>query len=217
VADPVTIWTFDWVPDGPRGFVRDLRLRWACEETGTPYRIETVAFEDRHTHHGAFQPFGQVPMLLDGDLHLFESGACLMHLARKSDALVPQDPAGEVKVLQWVLAALNSIEMVSMPWVVLKWSEQEFSVITDWLGKRLDQMEAVLSQRDWLVGGRFTAADLMMADVLRVDLVRNHGNRPASEAFVARMTDRPAFRKAHADQMDHFRAADAKREETSNG
>ena len=217
MADPATIWTLDWVPDGPRGFVRDLRLRWACEETGTPYRMETVAFEDRHTNHLATQPFGQVPMLLDGDLRLFESGACLMHLARKSDALIPQGPAGEIEVLQWVVAALNSIEMVSMPWVALKWSEQEFSVITDWLGKRLDQMEAVLSEREWLVGDRFSAADLMMADVLRVDLIRKHGNRPASEAFVARMTDRLAFRKAYADQMAHFAAADARREEVSHG
>lgn len=126
-------------------------------------------------------------------------------------------PTGEIEVLQWVMAALNSIEMVSMLWIVLKWSEQEFSGITDWLDKRLEQMEAVLAGREWLVGDRFTAADLMMSDVLRVDLIRKHGNRPASEAYIARMTDRPAFRKAHADQMAHFAAADAKREEVSHG
>ena len=217
MTDPVTIWTLDWVPEMPRGFVRDLRLRWACEEAGIPYRIETVAFDDRHTNHLDTQPFGQVPMLEDGDLRLFESGACLMHLARKSDALIPQGPTGEIEVLQWVMAALNSIEMVSMPWIVLKWSEQEFSGITDWLDKRLEQMEAVLAEREWLVGDRFTAADLMMADVLRVDLVRRHGNRPASEAYIARMTGRPALRKAHADQMAHFAAADATREGVSNG
>ena len=217
MTDPVTIWTLDWVPEMPRGFVRDLRLRWACEEAGIPYRIETVAFDDRHTNHLDTQPFGQVPMLEDGDLRLFESGACLMHIARKSDALIPKGPTGEIEVLQWVMAALNSIEMVSMPWIVLKWSEQEFSGITDWLDKRLEQMEAVLAEREWLVGDSFTAADLMMADVLRVDLVRRHGNRPASEAYIARMTGRPAFRKAHADQMAHFTSADATREGVSNG
>lgn len=217
MAYPVTIWTLDWVPEMPRGFVRDLRLRWACEEAGIPYRIETVTFDDRHANHLDRQPFGQVPMLEDGDLRLFESGACLIHLSRKSNRLLPKEPSGEIEVLQWMMAALNSIEMVSMPWIVLKWSEQEIAVITDWLDKRLKQMEAVLAEREWLVGDRFTAADLMMADVLRVEMIRNHGERPASEAYVARMTDRPAFRKAHADQITHFRAADAKRKETSNG
>lgn len=217
MTDSVTIWTLDWVPEMPRGFVRDLRLRWACEEAGIPYRIETVAFEDRHTNHLERQPFGQVPMLEDGDLRLFESGACLVHLARKGQTLMGDGRSTDIEVLQWIMAALNSIEMVTMPWVVLTWSDQEFAGITDWMDKRLTQIEAVLAEREWLVGDGFTAADLMMADVLRVDLVRKHGDRPASEAYVRRMTDRPAFRKAHADQLAHFQAADAKREESSNG
>ena len=62
---------------------------------------------------------------------------------------------------------------------------------------------------------RFTVADLLMADVLRVSAVRAFGDRPASEAYVARVTDRPAFRKAQADQMAHFAAGEEKR--TDNG
>ena len=217
MADPVTIWTLDWVPETPRGFVRDLRLRWACEEAGLPYRIATVAFDDRETNHLDRQPFGQVPMLEDGDLRLFESGACVIHLARKGGMLIPGDPKAEIEVLQWIMAALNSIEMVTMPWVVLTWSDEEFAGITGWLDKRLAQIEAVLAGREWLVGDTFTAADLIMADVLRVDLVRKHRDRPASEAYVRRVTDRPAFRKAHADQLAHFAVADANREEKSDG
>ena len=217
MADPVTIWTLDWVPEPPRGFVRDLRLRWTCEEAGLPYRIATVAFDDRETNHLDRQPFGQVPMLEDGDLRLFESGACVIHLARKGGMLIPGDPKAEIEVLQWIMAALNSIEMVTMPWVVLTWSDEEFAGITGWLDKRLAQIEAVLAGREWLVGDTFTAADLIMADVLRVDLVRKHGDRPASEAYVRRVTDRPAFRKAHADQLAHFAVADANREEKSDG
>ena len=79
------------------------------------------------------------------------------------------------------------------------------------MGKRLQQLENVLSERDWLAAGRFTAADLLMADVLRVSAVRSFGNRPATEAYVKRATNRPAFKKAYADQMAHFEAADAKR------
>ena len=217
MADPVTIWTLDWVPEPPRGFVRDLRLRWTCEEAGLPYRIATVAIDDRETNHLDRQPFGQVPMLEDGDLRLFESGACVIHLARKGGILIPADPKAEIEVLQWIMAALNSIEMVTMPWVVLTWSDEEFAGITGWLDKRLAQIEAVLAERQWLVGDTFTAADLIMADVLRVDLVRKYGDRPASEAYVRRVTNRPAFRKAHADQLAHFAVADANREEKSDG
>lgn len=96
----LTIWTLDWVPEGPRGFVRDLRLRWACEEAGLTYTVRTVPFETRATNHSDRQPFGQVPFLDDGELRLFESGACLIHLARKSEALMPRDPAGEAETLQ---------------------------------------------------------------------------------------------------------------------
>ena len=68
------------------------------------------------------------------------------------------------------------------------------------VSKRLDQLEQVLNEREWLSAGRFTVADLLMAHVLRVEKVRAFGNRPASEAYIARATDRPAFRRAQADQ-----------------
>ncbi len=205
------IWTYDWVPKGPRGFVRDLRLRWACEEAGLPYSVRTIPFDGRETNHLSQQPFGQVPFLGDGELQIFESGAGLMHLARKSETLMPGDPAGEAATLQWLFAALNSIEMVSVPWWFLTMTGQPDNALAGWMGNRLAQLETVLAAREWLVADRFTAADLLMADVLRVGKVRTFGDRPATEAYVTRVTARPAFRKAHADQMAHFAAADAKR------
>jgi glutathione S-transferase len=207
----ITIWTLDWVPEGPRGFVRDLRLRWACEEAGLAYSVRTVPFDGRETNHLPHQPFGQVPFLTDGDVETFESGAGLLHLARKSEKLMPRDPAGETETLQWLFAALNSIEMVSVPWWFLEISGAKDNGLAGWLESRLGHIERVLSERDWLAAGRFTVADLLMADVLRVQKVRAFGDRPASEAYVARVTERPAFRKAHADQLAHFAAADAER------
>ena len=212
----IVIHTLDWVPEGPRGFVRDMRLRWACEEAGLPYRIETVPFDDRATNHLDRQPFGQVPFLTDGDISLFESGACLMYLARKSEALMPRDPAGEAAVTEWIFAALNSVEMVSVPWWFLGLSEQDENGLDGWMDMRLGHIEQVLATRKWLAAGRFTAADLIMADVLRIPAVRKRGDRPATEAYVARVTDRPAFRKAHADQMAHFAEADEARAATAN-
>ncbi len=202
------IWTYDWVPEVPRGFVRDLRLRWACEEANLTYAVETVPFDDREMSHLARQPFGQVPFLSHGEIQIFESGAGLLHIARRSETLMPLDAAGQAHTLQWVIAALNSIEMVSVPWWFLTISGNADNELAGWMGKRLDQLEDVLSERNWLVADRFTVADLLMADVLRLPKVRAFSNRAATEAYVARVTDRPAFKKAYADQMAHFELAD---------
>jgi glutathione S-transferase len=213
----LTIWTYDWVPPGPRGFVRDLRLRWACEEAGLAYEVRTIPFEDRETNHLERQPFGQAPFLNDREVEIFESGAALLHLARKSDRLMPPDPTGEAETLQWTIAALNSIEMVTVPWWFLKICGDEDNGLTGWMGTRLDQLEKVLSEREWLAADRFTVADLLMADVLRVREVRAFGDRPATEAYVARVTDRPAFRKTQADQVALFEAGDEKRAGKASG
>lgn len=141
----LAIWTYDWVPEGktgPRGFVRDLRLRWACEEAGLTYRIKTTPFEDRGPDHIARQPFGQAPFLEDNGITIFESGACLLHLARKSEKLMPRDPVGEADTLQWTIAALNSVEMVSVPWAFLSWSEGPDNALSGWLASRLEHVDA---------------------------------------------------------------------------
>jgi glutathione S-transferase len=68
---------------GPTGYVRDLRVRWALEEAGLPYRVNnSVPFGNRSAEHFAHLPFGQVPWLIDGDLSIFESGAILLLFAR---------------------------------------------------------------------------------------------------------------------------------------
>ena len=208
MAEKLIIWTLDWVPEGPRGFVRDLRLRWAAEEAGIPYEVRSVPFDGRETNHLDRQPFGQVPYLSDGDVTLFESGAGLLHLARRSEALMPRDAVGEAETLQWVVAALNSIEMVTVPWWFLTISGEPNNGLTGWVDQRLAHIERVLSERQWLAASRFTVADLLMADVLRVPLVHAHGERPATEAYVKRITGRSAFLAAHAAQVAYFAAAD---------
>ncbi|NGQ92848.1 glutathione S-transferase family protein [Rhodobacter sp. HX-7-19] len=210
--EQLTIWTFDWVPEGPRGYVRDLRLRWACEEAGLSYRVGSVPFEDRGAEHRAMQPFGQVPYLTDGDVSLFESGACLLHLSEKSETLMPRERALRAETLSWVLAALNSVEMVSVPWWFVGLSSPPENPLEGWLRARLTVLEDVLTARDWLVDDRFTAADLIMADVLRPPWIRAIGDYPATEAYINRICARPAFAKAHADQIAHFSRADETRE-----
>jgi glutathione S-transferase len=212
----LTLTTFDWVPPPPRGFVRDLRVRWALEEAALPYRIASAPFDDRGAAHFAHQPFGQVPWLTDGDLSIFESGAILLHLGKLSAKLMPTDPRGRSGTTEWVFAALNSVEIASLPWTMSKFmghpsDTAAWKFVDDFLKLRLKHLEPVLAGREWLAGS-FSVADILMSDVLRVvDRFDGLADSPACRAYVARATGRPAFTKAHADQMAHFAAADATR------
>jgi glutathione S-transferase len=211
----LTLITYDWVPEPPRGFVRDLRVRWALEEAGLLYRVRSVSFRERKAEHFAHQPFGQVPWLTDGDLSIFESGAILLHLGELSPALMPADPRGRNDTKEWLFAALASVEAASQPWSFFKFMDdtEETPIRTffdDFLHQhRLKHMETVLAARPWLAGS-FSVADILMADVLRlVDRFDGLSTYPACRDYVARATARPSFKKAHADQMAHFAAADA--------
>lgn len=201
--------TYDWVPPPPRGFVRDLRVRWALEEARLPYRIATtpfVPFEQRGEDHLAHQPFGQVPWLTDGDRTIFESGAILLSIAKKTGA-------ESSDVTEWVFAALNSMEIPVVPWTIFQFGKltgDAVKQVDDFLGLRLKRMEPVLAAREWLAGA-FTVADIAMSDVLRiVDRFDGLAQYPACKAYLARATARPAFQKAYDDQLAHFAAADAK-------
>ncbi len=206
--------TFDWVPEMPRGYVRDIRVRWALEEAGLPYRVESVPFRNRNAEHFSHQPFGQVPWLTDGDISIFESGAILLHLGELSDKLMPIEPRGRSEVKEWLFAALASVEAASQPWSFFKFSGETGETpmgkfFEEFLNKhRLGHMESILAGREWL-SGTFSVADILMADVLRlVDRFDGLANHPACRNYVARATARPSFVKAHADQMAHFAAAD---------
>ena len=205
--------TFDWVPERPRGFVRDIRVGWALEEAGLPYLVKSTPFRARNAEHFAHQPFGQVPWLTDGDISIFESGAILLHLGDRNDALMPADPRGRNEAMEWLFAALNSVEMASLPWSILAFSGDAGSTpawkrLDEFLKARLRHLEPVLAAREWLAGS-FSVADILMADVLRlVDRFDGLAGYPACRNYVARATSRPSFVKAHSDQMAHFAAAD---------
>ena len=158
-----------------------------------------------------------MPWLTDGDITIFESGAILLHLGEKSAALMPTDPRGRAEVLAWVIAALNSVDLPAQPWALFRFmgfpgKSPEAEFVDSFMKARLDRMDAVLAEREWLAGGGFSVADLLMADVLRqVSRFDGLASYPACHAYVARITARPAFAKAYADQMAHFAAADSTR------
>ncbi len=205
--------TYDWVPEAPRGYVRDLRVRWALEEAGLPYRVESTPFKDRGPEHFAHQPFAQVPWLTDGDLNIFESGAVLLHLGEMSDKLLPTDRRARSEAKEWVFAALNSMEMASVPWSLFHFMGQTdgqmFAFFDNWVKDlRVKRLETVLAKREWLAGS-FSIADILMVDVLRlIDRFKGLDDAPICKAYVARAMARPAFQKAYTDQMVHFAKAD---------
>ena len=209
----LTLVTYDWVPEPPRGYVRDIRVRWALEEAGLPYRVRSTPFDSRGAEHLSHQPFGQVPWLTDGDLSVFESGAILLHLGERSTTLMPADAKGRNAVIEWLFAGLNSVEMASLPWALFQFSggDDTPEMSASFLKVRLTRLEPVLADREWLAGS-FSIADIVMADALRlVDRFDGLEPYPACRAYVARATARPAFKKAYADQMAHFAAGDRAR------
>ena len=129
---------------------------------------------------------------------------------------MPQDTDGRAVVTQWVFAALNSVEMASLPWGLFHFmnfptESPERGFIDKFLAARLDHMETVLTGKCWLTSS-FSVADIAMADVFRlVDKFGGLADYPACKAYLSRATDRPAFTKAHGGQMAHFAAADERR------
>jgi glutathione S-transferase len=91
----------------------------------------------------------------------------LLHLAEQSQALMPSKAQDKADTLQWLIAALNSVEMVTVPWWFISMSKPTVNPLDDWMKQRLDRLEAVLKERQWLAGSRFTVADIMMSDALR--------------------------------------------------
>ena len=215
------ITAFDWVPDFAKGNVRDLRLRWALNEVGFDYEVEVVSQgAQRKAANIARQPFGQVPvMLVDGE-PMFESGAIVWRIAEASDALLPEGQGARDRVFSWYFAALNSVEPEIMMLAMLDFfaSDKDAAArlrpnVIDGVQGRLKSLSDALEDRDWLVGDRFTVADLMMAMVLRIlkhtDIVAGH---PTLDAYLSRCTDRPAFATALTAQLQTFSQNAAKYE-----
>jgi glutathione S-transferase len=209
---PVRVSAYDWVPSFARGKVRDLRVRWALEEAGIPYAVRKLdARVGRPSDYFAEQPFGQVPSYRDEAVTLFESGAIVLHIGEKSEALLPADAAGRARTLSWAFAALNSIEPSVMELATIDffrpdadWARERRPEVVAMVEGRLDRLVDHLGGQDWLEG-RFTAGDLLMTTVLRIldhtDLV---AARPTLAAYKARGEKRPAFERALAAQLADF-------------
>jgi glutathione S-transferase len=208
----IRVSAFRWVPPFAQGLVRDLRVRWALEEAGLAYEERLIGPEDQTSEsYRALQPFGQVPAYEENGLVLFESGAIVLHVAERSDALMPSDPSARARAKTWMFAALNTVEPhvqnlaeIDLFHAADEWAKVRRPAAVEAVKARLANLSASLDGKDYLVD-RFTAADLLMTTVLRIlrhtDLV---AQVPALEAYRLRCEARPAFQRALADQMAPF-------------
>jgi len=212
----ITISAFSHVPDVAKGLVRDLRVRWALEEAGLSYNVHLL--EQGHQNkaeYRALQPFGQVPILEENGLVLFESGAIVLHIAERSQVLLPEEPAARSRAVQWLIAALNSVEPAVWNVFVIdnlypneEWARLRRPGAVDLMNKKLNALAGKLGDQPFLDGARFTAGDLMMATVLRFHWDTSQLD-PRLVAYLQRCTSRPAFKRALDAQLADFRRAAA--------
>jgi glutathione S-transferase len=212
----ITISAFKSVPDFARGQVRDLRVRWALEEVGLPYKTRLLEQGDQDKpEYRALQPFGQVPILEEDGLVLFESGAIVLHIGARSATLLPSDPSARARATQWLVAALNSIEpfvmnvaLIDLFYANERWAKLRRPGAVEFVQKRLGALSKSLGDKPYLDGNLFTVGDLMMTTVLRIlkhtDIV-TRDTRLAG--YVERCTSRPAFKRALEAQLGDFRQA----------
>ena len=208
----IEITAFRWVPEFAQGVVRDLRARWALEEAGLDYRVRLLG-QERPAEYLKEQPFDQVPILNDGEVRLFESGAIVQYIGEKSETLLPRDSTGKYRAIGWTYAALNSVEPALMNVVLIdvfyageEWAKLRREGARDFARLKLKRISDWLGDKQWLEGDRFTIGDLMMVTTLRFlrhsDLVAQF---PNLDAFVKRGEARPAFQRALQDQLATFR------------
>lgn len=207
----IEITAFRWVPDFAQGLVRDLRVRWALEEAGLDYRVRLLTRE-RPPEYLREQPFDQVPCFNDGTVRIFESGAIVQYVGEKSEALLPRDPQGKYRAIQWSYAALNSVEPAVQHRALLDsfYADQEWAKLRkpgadEFARLKLKRVSDWLGDKPWLEGDRFTIGDLIMITVLRTASRANLLDAsPNLCAYLARGEHRPAFQQALADHLAPF-------------
>lgn len=212
---PPTITAFESSPDRGKGHARDMRVRWAFEEVGQPYDVRLVSFTAmKQPAHLALHPFGQIPTFEDGDLVLFESGAIVLHIAKRHDGLLPKNADARSRAIAWMFAALSTVEppIVELAMAMLferdrSWYAERLPMLQDRVRTRLGELSRHISDADWL-DGAFSAGDLMMVTVLRrLNTSGLLDEYPDIAAYVARGEARPAFRRAFDAQLAVFTAA----------
>ena len=201
----ITLYGFRRIFPAGIGETKDLRVEWALQETGLPYRVhglDHTAGELDSPAYGEISPFHQAPAIDDDGFVVAESGAALLYIAEKAGKLIPADVQGRMRVTQWCFAAVSTVA----PTLSLL-GLGDIAGLTDegralWLkiAKRwLDGLERRLDGREWIACAEFTVADILLATVLRevreTDLMAAY---PRLKQYYARALARPAWARTLA-------------------
>lgn len=212
----ITISAFRQIPPFAQGLVRDLRVRWALEEARLAYKTRLLEQGDQDkAEYRALQPFGQIPIFEENGIVLFESGAIVLHIAERSEALLPKEPVARARAVQWLIAALNSVEpsvwnvfVINNLYADEEWARLRKPSAVAFMNRKLDALAKRIGDKAFLDGDRFTVGDLMMTTVLRFHADTSTLD-PRLVAYLERCTSRPAFKRALDAQLADFRSAAA--------
>lgn len=188
---------------------RSLRIVWLLEELGVPYELATVGFEPPSRPFSQRTPTGKFPTLVDGEVTMFESGAIAEYLVERygKGRLAPAiGTSGRPAYLQWMHYAESAfVPFGNIAWhMIFKHDAEEIpgamADYRDWARAALAVLERALEGRSYLLGGEFSAADVMMG--YTVVCVRWFGmlgdEYPNLNAYIDRLQERPAFKTALA-------------------
>ena len=189
---------------------RATRPLWLAAEAGLPldlvpvvqaYRLKDpdAPGAPRHTRSAEFlalSPQGAIPVYRDGDLVLSESMAILLHMAREAGDFGPRD-AGEAALMQqWAFYAITAIEPAALKIVYDADPEgAHLDPVAEALARPLAVLDGHLQDRSHMVGDRFTAADIAVAECLRYAQGRATlmARYPNVTRWLAACQSRPAF------------------------
>ncbi|WP_252108202.1 MULTISPECIES: glutathione S-transferase family protein [unclassified Halomonas] len=191
---------------------RSLRAAWTLEELGVEYRCQHVALdkgEGRAEAHLARHPDGKVPVLEDGDLVLFESVAICRYLAERygDDTLLPGPAEGRAEVDQWLCFVATELEQPL--WNHAKHTfalpeEQRVAAVIPtcaWeFSRALKALERRYQGQTYLVGERFTLADLFLAHTLSWAKSMKYRLPDTLERYMTAQLERPAMARAVAQE-----------------
>ena len=182
---------------------RSFSAIWLLEETGLPYErvlTDITTGAQKAPEFLAIHPMGKVPALKDGDATLGEAAAICAYIADRypETKLAPtfSDPL-RAKYLQWLFFSPSCIE----PALIQLFTKLEVPPSTAAWGSAtqvFDTLDAALQKGPWILGERFTAADIMIGSGLHfaVRMFKMVPPRPSFDAYIERCTARPAFQRA---------------------
>jgi glutathione S-transferase len=187
---------------------RSVRVVWLLEEMGLPYELRAAPLEPTMPKPFAQKtPTGKVPTIEDDGVTMFESGAILEYVLEKygGGRLAPA-PGSPLRgpFLQWVHFAETAFTGLGN----IAWhtrfkldADRVADAVADyarWAEASLDALERELADKPFLLGDEFSAADIGIGyTVLVAKALGLVGEaHPAVDAYLARLTERPALRRA---------------------